>query len=122
MCCSLVIRSSSYMPVAAPAANVIFGTDTVDQLGIKDHLDAMKEATGKLLEGELKIERPELGRRAILSEQERSGVLALHSFLRQHDRHHERLGLKRVPTYSGDFLWLCPTHFDKVQSKIPDVI
>ena len=58
----------------------------------------------------------------VLTEIERSGVLALHAFLREHDPNHENICLKRLPTYTGNFLWLCPDHFEDRQSKIPDVI
>jgi hypothetical protein len=34
----------------------------------------------------------------------------------------DRLGLKRVPTYTGDYLWLCPRHYEAFVPKIPEVI
>ena len=41
----------------------------------------------------------------------------------------ERVGLdtvkssyKRVPTYTGDYRWLCPYHYEQAQPKIPDRI
>ena len=101
------------LPVAAPAANVFFGEGTIDQLGLQNHLDLMKEATGKLPGGALERDDPSRLHQGILTEAERSGVLALHTLLRDLDPHHERLGLKRVPTYTGDFLWLCETHFEQ---------
>ena len=102
--------------------NVLFGPKTTETWGIKDHLDLMKRATGTLLEGKLEvIDRSRL-RESVLSETERSGLLALHAFLRKVDPNHERLGLIRVPTYTGDFLWLCPTHYLQIQPQIPDKI
>ena len=108
------------LPVAAPAANVFFGTGTIDRLGIKDHLDLMIGATGKLLEGELKVSSLLLQDQGLLSEAERSGVLALHALLDEEDPNHERLGLKRLPTYTGDYLWLCKTHYGQTQPKFPE--
>ena len=58
----------------------------------------------------------------LFSEAERSGILALHAILRKEDPNHERLGLKRMPTYTGDFLWLCEKHYAEAESKIPDRI
>lgn len=58
----------------------------------------------------------------MLSEAERSEVLALHALLREVDPHHERLGLKRVATYTGDYLWLCGRHYADMQPKIPERI
>ena len=110
------------LPMVAPAINVYFGPKTVDILGIKDRLDLMKEATGKLLEEELKISDRSRIRQGVISERERSGVLALHALLHKLDPNHENLGLKRVPTYTGDFLWLCDKHYKQMQPKIPDKI
>ena len=61
-------------------------------------------------------------REGILTEAERSGVLALHALLCEKDPHHKRLGLRRVPTYTGDYLWLCQTHYEQSQPKIPDKV
>jgi hypothetical protein len=30
--------------------------------------------------------------------------------------------LKRIPTYTGDYLWLCEKHYELSQPKIPDRI
>ena len=109
------------LPIAAPAANVLFGENTIDAIGIKDHLDLMKEATGKL-KGEVEISRSGLRENQVLTEPERSGVLALHSFLRDKDPTHKNLGLERMPTYTGEYVWLCKEHFELAQSKIPDKI
>ena len=34
----------------------------------------------------------------------------------------ERPRLRRVPTMTGDFLWLCDRHYEKKQPQIPDRI
>ena len=109
------------LPMAVPAANVIFGAGAIGQSGLKDHLELMKESTGNLLR-EIAPSDPSRLRQGILSDAERSGLLALHAQLRQLDPHHERLGLRRVPTYTGDYRWLCQTHYERSQSKIPDKI
>jgi hypothetical protein len=109
------------LPLAAPAANLYFGADVVKQSGWKDRLDLMKAAAAKLLP-EIEVTDPARLRQGVLSEDERSGLLALHAFLREKDPHHQRLGLKRVPTYTGDYLWLCRDHYEDSQPKIPDKI
>ena len=109
------------LPMVAPAVNTFWGEKTIEKLGLQDELDLMKEGTGNLLK-EIKISDPSRLRQHVLSEAERSGVLALHAFLREVDPHHEKLGLKRIPTYTGDFLWLCEKHYEQSQSKIPDKI
>jgi hypothetical protein len=61
-------------------------------------------------------------RPGILSEPERAGLLMLHALLRDLDPNQEKLGLRRVPTYTGDYRWLCDTHYEAWRSKIPDKI
>ena len=58
----------------------------------------------------------------IVSEVERSGLLAVHSLLRELDPNQERLGLTRVPTYTGDYRWLCGKHYREWEPRIPDKI
>ncbi|MCK6560498.1 hypothetical protein HUU39_13110 [candidate division KSB1 bacterium] len=109
------------LPLVAPAVNVYFGADTIKKWGVEDHLELAKEGADKLLR-DLELTGHSRLREGMLSEAERSGVLALHAFLRAHDPHQERLGLKRMPTYTGDYLWLCRRHYEDSQSKIPDQI
>lgn len=58
----------------------------------------------------------------IISESERSGILALHGFLKEEDPTQERIGLHRVMTKTGDYRWLCKGHYEAWQPNIPDVI
>jgi len=107
-------------PIAAPAINVAFGAKTTEAWGIKDHLDLTKAFLDKL--PGVKSEQRGISQRDVLTEPERSGILALHSFLRKEDPHHEKIGLHLVPTYTGDYRWLCKRHYDAYQPNIPDVI
>ncbi len=109
------------LPMVAPSVDLLFGPKTVEGLGISDHLDLMKEATGTL-EGELRISHPEPLQQGILNENERSGLLALHALLKELDPQQARLGLTRIPTYTGDFLWLCPTHYELSQPRIEGIV
>ena len=58
----------------------------------------------------------------MLSESERSGILALPQLIREQDPTHARLGLRRVTTYTGDYRSLCKHHGADWQPNIPDVI
>lgn len=109
------------VPMIAPSVNLIFGAKTIENLNLADHLELMKEAT-KTVEGELTIRDPQRLQQGVLSENERSGLLALHAMLREVDPQQSKMGLHRVPTYTGDFLWLCATHYNLSQPRIPDVI
>jgi internalin A len=108
------------LPMVAPSVDLLFGSKTIEGLGISDHLDLMKEATSTL-EGELRISHPEPLQQGILNENERSGLLALHALLKELDPQQAKLGLTRIPTYTGDFLWLCPTHYQLSQPRIAEV-
>ena len=107
--------------MVGPALNVAYGEQTVKSWNLSDSLDLMGEGTGSLLK-EIEPSDPLRERQGVLSEVERSGVLALHALLRELDPNHEKLGLWRVPTYTGNYLWLCKRHYEQAQSKIPDKI
>jgi hypothetical protein len=108
-------------PIAAPAINAFFGPATTETWGIKDQLDLAKVLLDKL-PAEVKTSDRALSPGKMLSEPERSGILALHRLLNQLDPNQERLGLHRVATYTGDYRWLCKAHYEAWQPNIPDVI
>lgn len=109
------------LPMAAPAVNVTFGAKTTEYWGVEDEISLASTASGKLLP-DIQATKSSHLQSGVLTDRERSGVLALHAILRQLDPNQEKLGLKRIPTYTGDYLWLCKEHYEKAQSKIPDVI
>lgn len=167
--------------VAAPGANLLLGSATMQTLDIQNQLGLMKEGSANLLDGNILIPeemdfgasveileeslskeaegkfrhqaavgsmkppvdqlsasqgaltvqfRSELSaakaanqiRDGLLSEAERSGILALHTILKEVDPLQENMGLRRVPTYTGTFRWVCEEHYQQMQSKIPDEI
>jgi predicted ATPase len=108
-------------PIAAPAINTFFGPKTTELWGIADQLSLASAIIGKLPEEVKTPDKPML-QRGMVSEPERSGILALHRLLNQLDPNQENLGLHRVATYTGDFRWLCQRHYDAYQPNIPDVI
>jgi len=87
----------------------------------KDYLDLGKAIIDKL-PAEIKASDRGMGSGHMLSEPERSGILALHRFLNEVDPTQAKLGLHRVATYTGDYRWLCKHHYDAWQPNIPDVI
>jgi hypothetical protein len=109
------------LPVAAPAVDIRFGEGTAAKWKIEDHLEFMKELSKRLPAEVEAPARPDL-RSAILTEVERSGLLAMHALLRELDPNQERLGLTRVPTYTGDYRWLCRKHYREWEPRIPDKI
>jgi GTPase SAR1 family protein len=106
-------------PMVSPAINLVKGPKTTDPW--KDHLDFGKAIIDKL---PAEIKTPNRGMTAgqLLSEPERSGILALHRFLNEVDPTQAKLGLHRVATYTGDYRWLCQHHYEAWQPNIPDVI
>ena len=112
---------STVAPIAGPAVNAFFGPKTTENWGIDRQLDLANAILGKL-PAEWKVEEHSAMRAGVLSEPERSGILALHQLIREQDPNQERLGLRRVATYTGDYRWLCDHHYAAWQPNIPDVI
>jgi internalin A len=108
-------------PLAAPAINTFFGTDTTKAWKIDDQLKLTNAVLKQLPEKIKGTEHSEF-KGGLLSEPERSGILALHQLIRAQDPAHSKLGLHRVATYTGDYRWLCKHHYDDWQPNIPDVI
>ena len=109
------------LPLVAPAVDSFFGADTIKKSGFEDELNLTKEAMSKLIP-QVKPSDAPISRAGGLDEVNRDGVLALHALLRELDPNHAKLGLKRMPTYTGDYLWLCQKHYDAAQPNIPDKI
>lgn len=108
-------------PIAAPAINNFFGHDTTKKWDIDRQLGLANAIIGKL-PAEIKASDRAMSPGKMLSEPERSGILALHRFLNEVDPTQDKLGLHRVATYTGDYRWLCKYHYDAWQPNIPDVI
>jgi internalin A len=108
-------------PIAAPAVSTFFSSKTTDVWDIGYQLDLSKSVLDKL-PSEIKSSDRQILERGIVSDPERSGILALHRFLNEVDPSQANLGLHRVPTYTGDYRWLCRQHYDALQPNIPDVI
>jgi hypothetical protein len=112
---------STVAPIASPAINTFFGPKTTETWKIADQLSLASAIIGEL---PAKIETSDRGMHPgqMLSEPERSGILALHRFLNDKDPTQDKLGLHRVATYTGDYRWLCKYHYESWQPNIPDVI
>jgi len=108
-------------PIAAPAIDLFFGRDKTKTLDIDRHLDFANAVLGQMPD-DLKASDHAMSPGKMLSEPERSGILALHRFLNEVDPTGANLGLHRVATYTGDYRWLCKHHYDDWQSNSPDVI
>lgn len=108
--------------VALPAASAFLGGARFDESVVKRHLELVKEATGAMIGSDLGGRGRSVTRDGLLSNEERSGLLALHAFLSSEDPTHQRLGLTRMPTYTGDYRWLCRTHYGEMQPRFPDSI
>jgi internalin A len=110
------------LPMVAPSVNVLFGSGAFDQWSYKEHLNLIQTSLSSVLPEGIKVHDQGRLKDGVLTESERSGLLALHSFLREVDPNQERIGLYCMPTYTGNFTWVCKKHYDLLQSKIPDVI
>jgi len=110
------------LPMVAPSVNVLFGVGSFDQWEHKNHLNLMQAAIKNVLPERFRVNDPGHLKDGVLTDLERSSILALHGFLRDVDPNQERIGLYRVPTYTGDFTWVCRKHYDMMQPNIPDII
>jgi hypothetical protein len=106
------------LPVAAPAVDAFFGKDTIENWEYSAELDLGEAVVGQLSE-EIEVERSSAWPPG---DTERSGLLAFHVLLNELDPNQERLGLKRVPTRTGDYRWLCQKHYEATLPKIPEKI
>jgi hypothetical protein len=108
-------------PIAAPAINTFFGPKTTETWKIADQISLAGAIIGKL---PAKMETPDhaMAPGKMLSEPERSGILALHRLINELDPTQDKLGLHRVATYTGDYRWLCTHHYEAWQPNTPDVI
>jgi GTPase SAR1 family protein len=109
----------TFIPIATPAANLAFGDDVIKNLNLQNQFDIAKEETDHLLADKLTLSGAD-GLVSSIGQAERSGILALHAFLKKHDPDKQNLGLRPIPTYTGEYRWLCDEHFQEAQSKIPD--
>ena len=109
----------TFAPMAAPALSIFKDPKITEKW--KDELDLTKTIIDKL-PAEIKTPDRALAPGKMLSEPERSGILALHRLLNELDPTQDKLGLHRVATYTGDYRWLCKWHYDAWQPNIPDVI
>lgn len=110
------------LPLVAPSVNVLFGAGAFDQWQYKDHLNLLQKSIKSVLPDGIKVQDPGRLKDGVLTDSERSGILALHGFLRKVDPNQERIGLHLIPTYTGDYAWVCKKHYDLMQPNIPDMI
>jgi hypothetical protein len=106
-------------PMTVPAINIFSDPEITKKW--KDEFDLAKAIVDKL-PSEIKSSGHDMTPGKMLSEVERSGILALHRFLNEVDLTQAKLGLHKVATYTGDYRWLCKHHYDAWQPNIPDVI
>ncbi|MBT3338939.1 MAG: hypothetical protein HN855_11965 [Anaerolineae bacterium] len=108
-------------PLASPAVDLFFIGTKSQKENIDKQLGMANAIIGTFPE-EIRGSQHSEFKGGLLSEPERSGILALHQLIKAQDPTHARLGLHRVTTYTGDYRWLCKHHYEAWQPNIPDVI
>jgi internalin A len=105
------------VPIAGAATKTLVDESLLKEIGPK--LDLMEKITTTLLHGqfEARVGPDEPGR--LVSEAEGAGLRSLHSLLLDLDPQKTWGGLRRVLTPTGDYLWLCPTHYRKYEPDWP---
>ena len=116
---SLVARTlKTLVPLGGGALKAMLDESLLKE--IAPALDLMDTATETMLAGELDAERgltDEPDR--LVTTAEGAGLRALHALLLDLDKAKGWGGLRRVPTKSGEFLWLCPAHYKEFDPGLP---
>jgi hypothetical protein len=86
-----------------------------------DRIDLMTSAVDSLLEGDLEIGTDSPLEGTLSQSQEGSALRALHALLVELDPQKNWGGLKGVATPTGDYLWLCPEHYEEYEPGLPDL-
>ena len=106
--------------IAVPIAGAALGV-AMDQAALTDIKDDNKFMDK--LSGALPVEvgrgPAPLDQRPGLSPAEGAGLRALRQLLFERDKQRSFGGMRRVLTASGDYLWVCPTHYPEYDPGLP---
>lgn len=105
------------VPIAGAATKALVSKTLLEDVAPK--LDLMEKITSSLLQGEFDARRAPKEPGKLVTEAECDGVRALHKLLLDLDPARTWGGLRRVLTPTGDYLWLCPTHYRKYEPDWP---
>jgi internalin A len=106
-------------PLVSPGAKVILGAADNSQWGDSPYVEIADAFVDDLPDPEDLVAAGN-DYSEILGLPERSGLLAMHALLRELDPYQARLGLTRVPTYTGEYRWLCASHLEDWEPSIPE--
>jgi internalin A len=119
---NLVLKTLQLVvPVAAAAAGVTLTEDRLKH--VKPELELMKTLVGKL-PSTLAVENPELEAlepHSRLTAAEGEALRGVRSLLFQEDSMRSFGDLRRVLAPSGDFLWVCTTHYPDYDRGLPSI-
>jgi internalin A len=104
-----------FVPIAGAAAGVMLSEKQIESA--QDEIELTKAVVGALptvVEQEVSIDG---GPGLTISEG--AGLRALRAILLEKDRSRAFGGLRRVRTTSGDFLWICSTHYPEYDPGLP---
>ncbi len=110
-------------PIAAASVKAAIGPDTLADVG--KSIDVMKEVVsgslklGGELAGEIDVKGGRRDADGYRSSPEGAGLRELHSLLLELDPARTWGNLRRVLTPTGDYLWLCPTHYREYDPGLP---
>jgi GTPase SAR1 family protein len=86
---------------------------------ISGKLDLMEKTVSTLLEGDLEAGRKFDEPNRLVSRAEGEGLRQLQSVLNELDKSRKWGGLRRVPTQTGDYLWVCKEHYREYDPGLP---
>ncbi len=110
-------------PIAAASVKAAIGPETLTDVG--KSIDLMKEVVsgtlklGGELTGDIDVKGGPRDADGYRSSPEGAGLRELHSLLLELDPAKTWGNLQRVLTPTGDYLWLCPTHYREYDPGLP---
>ena len=117
----VITWTARVLKVALPIASGVIkaGLDEWDLKGLKPKLDLMEKCAGALPGGELETlggaEQPTgFFKRPVGAE-----LREFHDLLEAEAKGRRWGGLRRVPTKTGDYLWVCPKHYAEFDPALP---
>ena len=119
----VITWTARVLKVALPIISGVIkaGLDEWDLKGLKPKLDLMEKCAGALPGGEL--ETLGGGERAtgFFKRPEGADLREFHDLLKAEVKGRAWGGLGRVGTKTGDYPWLCPTHYAEFDPALPEV-
>ena len=115
---SLIARTlKTVVPIGGAVVKAVADETLLKEISGK--LDLMEKTVSTLLEGDFEAGRKFDEPNRLVSRAEGEGLRQLQSVLNELDKSRKWGGLRRVPTQTGDYLWVCKEHYREYDPGLP---